>query len=1025
MQRLLVMVFLLTRTIMVSADENIGRKAVVGSEQHYPHFNVDKTNQTAGGFSVELWKTVAHDAILISMPLGMQTLHIVNLANIHALPAQAGFSRKFSFAVHKGLSVALAGLNEGLALPKSSGINDALYEKWFGVSEEKSPSLRDAFKYLIPITFITLLLAIFFLYKHRQERRQADILLRTSENRLRTLFETLPECIKLINIDGTLLSINTAGLKMLGADDEKAVIGHFIHDFVTAEYREAFRQLTERVCHGQNGTLEFEIIGLQGRHLWMETYAVPFPNPLNGELAQLAISRDITGHKQIELHEQCYAQVLELLNNDSALSKILDTIACSIEREIPAMRCSIVLVDQNEKHLSIAAAPSLPDFYISASDSMQFCSMLSSRGAAISTAKTAIVQNAEQDPFCQLYRDLAVKKGFGACWSEPIMDKSGKTLGAIALHHHENIALTAADLKLIKHSVHLAAHAIEKSKDKEAQQLASLFYESSSEAIMITDADSTIVAHNSVFTEVTGYTSNEVIGNKSSILKSGRHDVEFYQSMWSDINNTGHWQGEIWNKRKNGEIYLERLTINTVYNPDGTVQRHVALFSDITQKKHAEQLIWQQANFDPLTGLPNRRMFYDRLAQEIKKTHRAGLSLALMFLDLDHFKEINDTLGHNTGDLLLIETARRITDCVRESDTVARLGGDEFTIILSEIDDPTCVERIARKIVLKLSEPFRLRDEVAYVSVSIGITQYPGDTVIIEDLVKHADQAMYESKNQGRNCYHYFTPAMQAAAQNRMKQSNDLRSALADHQFRLVYQPIIELATGVIEKAEALIRWQHPLRGLICPAEFIQIAEETSIIVDIGNWVFRQAAHQNAQWRELHHKQFQISVNQSLIQFQRGNIHGQWFEYLQALGLPGLSMVLEITEELLLDASSAITGHLLEFSDAGIQLALDDFGTGYSSLTNLKKFDIGFLKIDRSLVRKLALNSNDHALCEGIILMAHKLGIKVIAEGIETAKQRELLVAAGCDYGQGYLFSRPLPADEFEALLCPANNQQV
>ncbi len=493
--------------------------------------------------------------------------------------------------------------------------------------------------------------------------------------------------------------------------------------------------------------------------------------------------------------------------------------------------------------------------------------------------------------------------------------------------------------------------------------------------------------------------------------------------MWKVIDTTGHWQGEILNKRKNGEIYPQWLTINTIYNPDNSVYRRVTLFSDISQKKQSEQIIWQQANFDPLTDLPNRRMFHDRLAQEIKKSHRAGLPLALMFLDLDHFKEINDTLGHNTGDLLLIETARRIAECVRESDTVARLGGDEFTVILSEIDDLNCVERIARLIVQKLSEPFQLHNEITYVSVSIGITLYPDDAVAIEDLLKHADQAMYASKNQGRNSYNYFTPSMQETARNQRQLTNDLRGALADHQFQLVYQPIVELATGVIDKAEALIRWRHPVRGLISPAEFITIAEKTGMIVEIGDWVFREAARQNALWRASNHQQFQISVNKSPIQFHRNNSHADWFEYLQALDLPGQSIVVEITEGLLLEADAAITGQLLQFRDAGIQVSLDDFGTGYSSLSYLKKFHIDYLKIDQSFVRNLTLHSDDMALCEAIIVMAHKLGIQVIAEGIETAIQRDLLTAAGCDYGQGYFFSRPVPANEFEALLWPAKNQ--
>ena len=1399
--RLLVMVLILIISGMVLADENTGRILVVGSEQDYSPFAVGQTDETADGFTIELWKAVAketgqnysirvrpfrqilqefkdgqidvlinlaqsderrqfadfavphatvngaifvrdgetrihteadladkaiivlnadmghdyalskgwqkqlvlvdttakgfkllasgqYDAMLISKLAGMQTLQALKLTNIHAI-AKAGFSQKFSFAVRKGQSTLLAELNEGLALTKASGVYDALYEKWFGVHEEKITSLQDALNYLIPIplpiALVLLGLTGLFLYKRQKERRQADVLLRASEDRLRTIFETSPECIYLINRDETLLAMNPAGLKMFEADDEKAVIGQNVSDIVATGHRDAFRQLNERIGQGQKGILELEIIGLQGTRRWIETYAVPFLNSANGELVQLAISRDITERKkselalqqseakfraiinaspvpyvlddaqqninflnpafvktfgytqkeiptladwwpkaypdpdyrqwvmatwqarldkaaqegqvfeaielnirckdgrfrtvmasasalgasfkdthlvilhdvteqvaamtsladshtllqtvidalpirvfwkdtdshylgcntafakdagaasvqdiigkvdsqlawrdqaepyrtddrqvmetdlaklaceepqlspegesiwlrtskvplrnadnktigvvgiyeditkrkQIELREQCYTQVLELLNNGEALPAILETIARSVEQENPTMLCSIAIVDHDEKHLTIAAAPSLPDSYISATDGMPLYSTLCSRGAAINTAETAIVQNTQLDPLCQPYRDLTVKVGLSACWSEPIIDRFGKTLGVITLHHHEVITPTAGDLKLIKHAAHLSALALEKSKDREALQLASLVYENSSEAILITDTDSVIIAHNPAFTELTGYTLNEVIGKKPNMFKSDRQNEDFYRAMWKAINTTGYWQGEIWNKRKNGEIYPQWLTINTIYNPDGSVYRRVALFSDISQKKQSEQIIWQQANFDPLTGLPNRRMFHDRLAQEIKKSHRAGLPLALMFLDLDHFKEINDTLGHHTGDLLLIEAARRIADCVRESDTVARLGGDEFTVILSEIDDPNCVERIARHMVQKLSEPFQLRNETTYVSVSIGITLYPDDAIAIEDLLKHADQAMYASKNQGRNCYNYFTPSMQEAARNQMKLTNDLRGALADHQFQLFYQPVVALATGVIDKAEALIRWRHPVRGLISPAEFIPIAEKTGMIVEIGDWVFCEAARQNALWRASHHQQFQISVNKSPIQFHRSSSHTDWFEYLQALGLPGQSIVVEITEGLLMDADTAITERLLQFRDAGIQVSLDDFGTGYSSLSYLKKFHIDYLKIDQSFVHNLTPHSDDMALCEAIIVMAHKLGIQVVAEGIETAIQRDLLAAAGCDYGQGYFFSRPVPANEFEALLWLTENSQL
>ncbi|HEU4707795.1 MAG TPA: EAL domain-containing protein [Methylophilaceae bacterium] len=558
----------------------------------------------------------------------------------------------------------------------------------------------------------------------------------------------------------------------------------------------------------------------------------------------------------------------------------------------------------------------------------------------------------------------------------------------------------------------------ERKQAEESMQLASLVYRNSSEGMMVTDLDGVILNINPAFTAITGYSLDEVAGKNHTFLNSGRQDENFYRLMWQSIHTEGRWQGEVWNMRKDGEVYVEWLTINTIYNEDGTPHRLVSLFSDITKKKATEELVWKQANFDSLTGLPNRRMFLDRLDQEIKKSHRARQPLAVMLLDLDHFKEINDTLGHDIGDLLLQEAAKRLTSCVRETDTVARLGGDEFTVILGSLKDPSDVERVYQEILRKLAEPFQLGNEVAYVSVSIGITLYPEDSTNIDELLKNADQAMYEAKSEGRNRYSYFTPSMQEAAQNRMRMVNDLHGALQDNQFRLLYQPIIELATGEIHKAEALIRWQHPTRGLINPAEFIPVAEDTGMIIDIGDWVFRQAAQQVKRWREIHHRRFQISVNKSPVQFlNEGRSHNDWIAYLHHLGLPGNSIVVEITERLLLDARTIVMEKLMEFHDAGMQVSLDDFGTGYSSLSYLKKFHIDYLKIDQSFVFNLAKNSIDMALCEAIIHMSHKLGMRVIAEGVETEEQRDLLAGAGCDYVQGYLFSPPVSVDEFERML--------
>ena len=553
---------------------------------------------------------------------------------------------------------------------------------------------------------------------------------------------------------------------------------------------------------------------------------------------------------------------------------------------------------------------------------------------------------------------------------------------------------------------------------QEDMALAALVFQTSGEAMLVTDAQDIIIAVNPAFVEVTGYTASEAIGQAPSFLNSGRHDAAFYDAIRPELLATGTWQGVRGDRRAYGAVYPKWVNITNTAVNEGASPRRVALFYDMTAKKKSDELIWRQANFDVLTDLPNRQMFLDRLGQDIKKSQRSGLPLALVFLDLDRFKEINDSLGHAVGDQLLQEAARRLLRCIRTTDTVARLGGDEFTVILAELEDVSNVARIAQSILQTIADPFYLGNEVVQLTASIGITFYPNDAHTIEDLLKHADQAMYAGKDQGRNRFAYFTPAMAEAAQGRMRMIVDLRRALTDAQFMLYYQPIIDLATGHIHKAEALIRWQHPTRGLVNPVEFISIAEETGMIVDIGDWVFQEAMRQVKTWRSEVAPDFQISVNKSPVQFlSHGSSHAPWVQHLQAMDLPGQCVVVEITEGLLMETVSEVDTHLLGLRDAGIQVSLDDFGTGYSSLSYLKKFDIDYLKIDRSFVKNLHVGTQDSALCEAIIVMAHKLGLKVIAEGVETEQQRQVLTQAGCDYAQGYLFSRPVPPLEFEAWL--------
>ncbi|WP_158238559.1 EAL domain-containing protein [Pollutimonas subterranea] len=549
-------------------------------------------------------------------------------------------------------------------------------------------------------------------------------------------------------------------------------------------------------------------------------------------------------------------------------------------------------------------------------------------------------------------------------------------------------------------------------------RVAAVVYQNSSEAMVVTDPEGVISNVNPAFSAITGYSAEEVIGSKLSLLSSGRHDKTFYEAMWNSLQTTGKWQGDIWNRRKNGEEYAERLTVNTSYNDDGSIRCRVGLFSDITQRKQSDAFIWRQANYDHLTGLPNRQLFQNRLERAITRSKRSGQSMALVFLDLDFFKDVNDTLGHSMGDELLKQVAKRMSACVRSTDTVARLGGDEFTMIIGGITDTDVVNHVCEQVLHELAQPYELGEEAASISTSMGVTLYPQDGSDAEVLLQNADLAMYAAKGNGRNQYCYFTPIMQQDAHGRRQILRDLIVARDQQQFVLHYQPVVELATGRVHKAEALIRWTHPTMGMISPAAFIPVAEDSGIIVGMGDWVFRQATRQSALWRTAHHHDFQISVNVSPVQFMaEGLDHDEWLTHLQQLNLPGHSVVVEITERLLMDANVDVRNKLLAFRDAGIQVALDDFGTGYSSLSYLKKFDIDYIKIDQSFVSNLGPDTDDMALCEAIIVMAHRLGLKVIAEGVETEAQRDLLLRAGCDYGQGYLFSPPLAAEEFTAFL--------
>jgi len=552
---------------------------------------------------------------------------------------------------------------------------------------------------------------------------------------------------------------------------------------------------------------------------------------------------------------------------------------------------------------------------------------------------------------------------------------------------------------------------------QEKFQLAAKIFETSMEGIVVTDKDTNIVSANPAFTKLTGYTTDEVVGKTPRLLNSGRQDRAFYQDMWNVLGTTGQWQGEMWNRRKNGEIYPEWLSISSVKNDRGETTHYAAIFTDMTEHKRAEERIRYLANHDGLTGLPNRTLLHDRIRQALAQASRHRTQVALLFVDLDRFKVINDTLGHAIGDRLLETVSTRLLACMREEDTVARHGGDEFVVVLPNVAQPQDAAHAAQKIVDTLSAPYLLQDRELYVTPSIGIGVYPSDGEDVQVLVKNAEAAMYHAKEAGGSTYQFYAAEMNAHAHERLDLENDLRRALKRGELLLHYQAQVETDTGRITGMEALIRWRHPERGLVSPAAFIPVAEETGLIIPIGEWVLRQACMQTKAWQEAGHPGLRMAVNLSGRQFLHGDLLQTVSGILQETGVDPHTLELELTESMLMQHTEETIATLEELSLLGVQLAIDDFGTGYSSLSYLKRFPVHRLKIDQSFVRDITTDPGDAAIADAIIAMAHSLSLGVIAEGVETAEQLEFLHSHRCEEVQGYHFSRPLPAEECTRLL--------
>lgn len=557
-----------------------------------------------------------------------------------------------------------------------------------------------------------------------------------------------------------------------------------------------------------------------------------------------------------------------------------------------------------------------------------------------------------------------------------------------------------------------------KRMEENLRQAAKVF-DNCADGILVTTADAQIIAVNRAFTAITGYQESDVLGHNPRVLSSGRHSPAFFQEMWHSITTHGQWQGEIWNRRCNGEEYPEWISIAAVHDAQGRLTNYISTFSDITEHKKNEQKIHLLAFSDPLTNLPNRRLLLDRLRLAFTTCAQTKRHAALFFIDLDDFKDLNDTRGHDVGDLLLQRVAQRLMTCVKDGNTVARLGGDEFVVLLENLSDVaenavTQAESIGKRILAAINKPFKLEEALYYTTPSIGITLFNDHQTSVEEVLKQADLAMYQAKSAGRNTLRFFSPEMQERTLARVALEIDLREGLKQQQFSLHYQPQVD-RTGKMTGAEALIRWNHPRRGLISPADFIPLAEETGLILPLGLWVLETACQQLKLW-ELNPdtSHLTLAVNVSARQFRQHDFVDQVLRTIEKTGITANKLKLELTESLLLDDVEDIIAKMARLKNKNVRFSLDDFGTGYSSLTYLKRLPLDQLKIDQSFVRDVLANTNDAIIARIIVNLAQSLGLEVIAEGVETSAQLDFFASHGCFSYQGFLFSRPLKLDDLE-----------
>ncbi|MDY6943481.1 MAG: PAS domain S-box protein [Pseudomonadota bacterium] len=833
--------------------------------------------------------------------------------------------------------------------------------------------LRDVDVTIVPIIVEGVVSGLAVLIEDVTERNQAETRLKQSERHYRAIFDQNPAAIFVTDLQGNITSCNHAAAAMAGVEPG-AVENITFPDLVHSEGHSSAFEAFVAACKGETRRLVTRGLTSTGDVLDVDVTIVP-----------IVVEAQVIG---------LAALVVDITETMQAQAKLVES-----EQYYRAV------FDQNP----------FPVFVTNTEGRIVSCN--AAAGALLASSPTELAG--------ATINELVESTDKDATWNAFRAALDGKmqhlvTQGVRRDGVHRDIECTLVPIVVDGESrgvTCIADDVTELRKAEEGLRLSAKALESVAEASAITDLSIRIVSVNKAFADITGFSGPEVKDKTPFDLMTDSNDPDLVSTIATAIAQAGHWQGEMWLARKDGEEYPVLMTISAVYDESGAVTHYATVFTDISQYKRYEERLEFMAHHDFLTRLPNRALFQERLENAIARAARHESMVSVLFIDLDQFKSINDSLGHGIGDDLLVKVSERLGGLVRGTDTVARLGGDEFAVLLEDLKDDQDLIRVADKIIAAFGSPFELEGYELFTSASMGIVCYPSDGEDAETLLKKADAAMYQAKDYGRNNYRFFSPEINAKAHEYLVLANNLRYALERDEFRLYYQPLIDLSTGEVRGVEALIRWQHPEFGLVSPVTFIPVAEATGLINQIGTWVLRTACVQGKKWQDAGFAPIRIAVNLSARQFRDAALVDTLNQILEETGLDGRWVELEVTESMMMENPSRVKDIMYALKKNHVSIAIDDFGTGYSSLSYLKEFPFDFIKIDRSFVMGIPGNKSDTSITETIIAMAKSLHIAVIAEGIETPDQEEYLLKQGCDEGQGYLFSKPVPADQLELLL--------